>query len=415
MESVTPTPHSATPDPTHANWVAKVLILAGGPAVGTALGGITAVLPQIEDALATTDHERLAVKLLIGIAGGAMVIGAPLTGFLSDRLGLKRILILNYLLFTLAGTAGMYLDNIYALVVSRFFLGVAASGAVTASIIIINKRLPLKSRPTWLGAYIAAAALSPIILQPAAGLLAELNWHWAFGVYLIGLPLTILSFIFSNASADTLAKDGTDQDQPILNWFPFRFAILGLIMGCIVFLPLIYTPYLLNEMGITSPTMIAMVLVGDTVTCAAMAFMFGLSRRYLSERAAIAIAFAATSVAGIVVALAPTYLAVMAGMAIAGIGVGWFMPSLMSIVGARVKPHQQGRAAGLVKAANYLATPLCVLSSEPLFQIFGARAPIALSSILSLLLLGLVGYQLYLRKRLRLAHPQAKTSVSAEV
>lgn len=372
-----------------AGWVAKALILAGGPAAALALTGIAAVLPEIEASLAHSDYDRLLVKLLIGLGGAAMVLGAPLTGFLADRIGLKRVLIGNYLLFTLAGTAGLYLDNLYGLIVARVLLGLAAAGAVTASIIIINSRLPLARRPTWFGAYVAVGGIAPLVFQPAVGLLGDQDWHMAFLVYVFGLPFFLLALLYKETPLVRVLKEKARAER-LLSWFPIRFAVLGFIMGCVVYLPIIYSPFLLRDMGITTPSRIALVLVADAVTCTIMASLFGWSRKYISDLTSLAIAFTATAIGGFLVATAPNYLVVMAGMAVSGIGVGWFLPSLMTLLGRAVQPHQQGRAAGLVKAANYLATPLCVLLAEPAFRLFGPRIPLALVCVFSLVYLVLV-------------------------
>ena len=53
---------------------------------------VPVMLPQIEAALAHTANERLMVKMLVSAVGVTMVVGAPATGFLVDRLGLRRLL-----------------------------------------------------------------------------------------------------------------------------------------------------------------------------------------------------------------------------------------------------------------------------------------------------------------------------------
>src|SRR5690606_15812290 len=130
-------------------WGVKLMILAGGPAVGLAIGGINIILPAMEAELAHNEMDRLLIKMLIGMTGLAVGVGAPLTGFLADRLGLRKVLFLNYLLFTIAGSAGLFLSNLWLLTLFRFLVGIAGAGAVTASIIIINKRLAPELRAGW--------------------------------------------------------------------------------------------------------------------------------------------------------------------------------------------------------------------------------------------------------------------------
>lgn len=380
-------------------WLTIALILSGGVAAALSIVGVSAILPQIERSLASTDAERMLVKLLVGVGGAAMVLGAPLTGFLSDRIQLKWVLVGNYLLFAAAGVSGLFLDSLWGLVVVRFLVGVAAAGAVTASIIIINKRMSPAIRSHWFGIYAAVSALSPIAFQPVIGLLAEIDWHWAFSLYAIGLPFAALSLRFRGDPGDVIDRADRAQEEPLLRWLPKGLTLLACVMGFITFIPIIYAPFLLRDLGITSPSSIAFVLMADTATAATLGFLFGVSRKRLSERAALMIAYSATAVGGLVVATATAYQMVMVGMAVSGMGVGWFMPSLMTMLGLRVKTHQQGRGAGLVKSANYLATPLCVVIAEPLFRAFGPRAPLAMVTVLSVGLLVLIGASMARRAR----------------
>lgn len=399
------TPLSQTPDEVPARvwekqgWATMALILAGGPAVGMAVTGISSALPMIQDALARSPQDEMLVKLMIGITGGAAVVGSPLVGYLSDKIGLKRVLIGIYALFTLAGAAGLLIHNIPLLTLSRFLCGLAGAGAVTASIIIINKRLEPDKRPGWFGYYIAVAGITGILVHPLAGYLADISWPLVFCIYLLGLPLTLIAlFFFKDAASDVavqavMTHQGVTKER-LWTWFPFRFALIGLLMGCVVYLPVIYIPFQLRSMGVESAGQISLVLMVDAMACVCLAVFYGRARKYLSEWGAFAVAFTMTGAGGVLAATAPTYSVVMVGMTMAGLGIAWFMPNLMTMVGSRVQPHQQGRAAGLVKAANYLSTPFCVLAAEPLARMFGVRFPVLLSGLIALTLLAVALIQL---------------------
>jgi len=121
-----------------------------------------------------------------------MLIGAPMTGYLADRIGLRKVLVITYTLFTLAGGAGLFLTDLKVFLASRFLLGLAGSAAVTSSIIIVNKRLAPEERATWMGYYIAASYVATILLHPLAGVLGNMNWHYAFAIYLAGAPLILI-------------------------------------------------------------------------------------------------------------------------------------------------------------------------------------------------------------------------------
>ncbi|RYE56586.1 MAG: MFS transporter [Rhizobiaceae bacterium] len=388
-------------------WGVKLLILAGAPAVGLGISGPNIILPTIEAELAHGEFDKLLVKMLIGVTGAAMVIGAPLTGFLADRLGLRKVLFFNYALFTIAGSAGLYLSDLWLLTLSRFLVGIAGAGAVTASIIIINKRVDPDARASWMGAYITASYVCNIVLHPAMGFLGEQNWHLVFAPFLLFAPFALLALTsFSGPEPIVKADAGspTVKEEPLLSWFPARYAVLGFMMGCIVYLPIVYMPFMMRDLGITNPKDIGFIMLGDTLAGIVVSMMFGRSRRYMSVNGNFMFAFATTAIGGAITAMAQGYWTVMLGMGIVGMGVGWFMPTLMYLIGTKVLPVQQGRTAGLVKGSNYLATPLVILAVQPLYLMWGPRFPILLSGLVSLaLLIGVIWLIVQERGRERLA------------
>ena len=194
------------------------------------------------------------------------------------------------------------------------------------------------------------------------------------------------------------------KEEPLLSWFPVRYALLGFMMGCIVYLPIVYMPYMMRDVGITNPKDIGFIMLGDTLAGIVVSMMFGRSRRYMSVNGNFMFAFATTAIGGAITAMAQGYWTVMLGMGIIGMGVGWFMPTLMYLIGTKVLPVQQGRTAGLVKGSNYLATPICILAVQPLYLLWGPRFPILLSGLFSLaLLIGVVWLMVTERSRTRLA------------
>jgi MFS family permease len=375
-----------------------VVILAGGPAVGLAMSIVQPVLPSIAADLAHGPDDEFLVKMLMGVMGAAMVLGAALTGFLADRIGLKRIMTANYALYALAGTAGVYLTDLHALIASRFLLGVAAAGAVTGSIIVINEFVPRGKRANWLGYYNAVAQFSSVLLNPVSGFLGELSWHWSFAIYGIAAPFVLVAFFALGGKIQPTATLAA-VSQPLYRWFPYRFALIGLCIGLIMYIPVVYLPFLLNSLGMTSPAMISLVLTADIIAGSIAAILYGPARRVLSEYGAFVISFACAAFGLAVAALSTSILLVVIGSIFFGIGVAWFLPNLMASVSTRVTPEQQGRAVGLVKGAVYLGSPLAVILAEPAARTYGTPGAIALAGLVALTLFVAVLGNLILRGR----------------
>jgi len=390
MESATAAP--AAP----LEWSAKAIMLCGGLMVALALSAVNSVLPQIEADLARSPQDSLLIKQLVGIVGLSMVIGAPLAGFLVDRLGARRVVITACFLYAIIGTAGLYLSSLPALIASRLLLGIMAVTITTTSMAMINTRLTGIDRARWMGAHVGVAMIGSIVINPLGGFLGEFGWRWPFALYVIGLPFALLALgldrrVVPRAQAPA-AQQGLRQQEPqLLSWFPLRYAVLAVVIGSVTYLPMVYLPFLLRDMGVSSPTVISLVLTGDVALGAGVALLYGRSRRHLSVYAAFAFSFACAGSGMTIVALASSLAAAVVGMMVFGIGLGWFVPNLMTAVAQQVQLAQQGRAVGLVKGAHHLAAPLCIVAVEPLARRLGPDGAMMVAAALAFGLVVVMG------------------------
>lgn len=374
------------------DWSSKAIMLCGGLMVALALSAVSSVLPQIEADLARGPQDSLLIKQLVGIVGLSMVIGAPLAGFLVDRIGARRVVVTACFLYAAVGTAGLYLSSLPALVASRLLLGIMAVTITTTSMAMINTRFAGIDRARWMGAHVGIAMIGSIVVNPIAGYLGEFGWRWPFAIYAIGLPFALLALGLDREMVQRPHTPAAKQGPQLLKWFPVRYAVLAVIIGSVTYLPMVYLPFLMRQMGIVSPTTISLVLTGDVALGAGVALLYGRARRYLSVYAAFAFSFACTGTGMLVVAHASGLVSAVIGMMVFGVGLGWFVPNLMTAVAQQVQLEQQGRAVGLVKGAHHLAAPLCIVAVEPLAQRLGPDSAIMVASALAYGLVTLMGY-----------------------
>jgi MFS family permease len=390
--------------PAPLNWGIKTVMLTGGVSVAITLGALSPVLPKIDAALARTPNDSLVIKLLATIVGLTMVVGAPVTGVLIDRIGARAVLIVACVAFAMTGTAGLYLESLPALIASRLLLGLAASCIATVSMTLINSRLQATQRAKWMGAHVAVATIGGVILNLIAGLLGEISWRGPFALYALGLGLAVIAIAGVDNWRPGQRALSAAVSQRVWDWFPARYALLAICIGSITYLPVVYLPFLARQAGVTSPFTISLVILADTSIATIMAFLFGRFRRPISSQAAFAFSFACTAVGMSVTTLSPNLLDIIVGMMIVGMGVGWFVPNLMTAAARCVTTDQQGRTVGLIKAAHYIAAPLCTVMVEPLTRQVGPKGAMLAGGGVSLCLLALFAYLL-------LARPTGDTAV----
>src|SRR5215212_1643997 len=139
----------------------------------------------------------------IGLASSAYlagaVLGALFFGWLTDRLGRKRLFFITLAVYLVATAATALSWNVWSFAFFRFLTGAGIGGEYTAINSTIQEVVPARYRgwtdlvingSVWIGAAIGAAG-SIVLLDPAV-IDPELGWRCAF---LIGALLGLVIFI----------------------------------------------------------------------------------------------------------------------------------------------------------------------------------------------------------------------------
>lgn len=162
--------------------------------------GITWLLDGLEVTLAGSLSGALkdspALRLSnadIGFAGGAYIAGAVLGalffGWLTDRLGRRKLFFITLLLYVGATAATAFSFNLWSFLLFRFLTGMGIGGEYTAINSTIQEFTPARFRgwvdltingTFWLGA--ALGAVGAIVLLDPAWLGGDLGWRLCFGI-----------------------------------------------------------------------------------------------------------------------------------------------------------------------------------------------------------------------------------------
>lgn len=160
--------------------------------------GITWILDGLEVTLAGSVSGALkespALKFTnteIGMAGAAYIAGAVLGavffGWLTDRLGRKKLFTITVLVYLSAAAATAFSWNVWSFIFFRFLTGMGIGGEYTAINSTIQELVPARVRgwtdlvingSFWIGA--ALGALGAIVLLDPARIDPEYGWRLAF-------------------------------------------------------------------------------------------------------------------------------------------------------------------------------------------------------------------------------------------
>jgi len=130
---------------------------------------LSPVLPLIQSEFALS---AVKVSLVSSVYGLSRLLTALPTGFLSDRIGHRRLLQAGCVILTVGSLVGALSSNFTVLLVSRLFSGVGACLMVVTNMVLVTNLSDPDHRGRDLGAYQASSQLGTAFSPALAGILA---------------------------------------------------------------------------------------------------------------------------------------------------------------------------------------------------------------------------------------------------
>jgi predicted MFS family arabinose efflux permease len=259
----------------------QVALLACGMFATIGLFSPGLVLPQIERTFAATPHAELLTQLIGAVASFSFAVGAPFAGALIARLGCRHVIVPSLLLFAIAGTAPALLNDLWSMVATRVVLGLSLSGIFTGGLAGIGA-MPEMGRARMFGWFAVVGGAAAILLFPAVGAMARVDWHLAFTVHLVALAILPLAWRLPAALGVVVPHASRDASRGVRAMFtPAMIGLLGLagFAGMSMFLSPMYSPLYLASFGITDTRLLAIPMtlgsIAAVLASAAYGFLHG--------------------------------------------------------------------------------------------------------------------------------------------
>jgi len=188
------------------------IIATAAPAIATDLG------------VAPVDVNLAMTAYLVTIA-----VGIPISGWLTDRFGGRRVLMAAIAIFTVASLLCALSGNLPMLVATRILQGAGGALMVPVGRLVV---LRATSKRDLLDAvaYLTWPALVAPVIAPALGgwIVGVASWHW---IFLINLPLGVVAFL---VAARIVPAPSEVPDVPPLDWAGFTLCagtLAALLIG----------------------------------------------------------------------------------------------------------------------------------------------------------------------------------------
>ena len=124
-----------------------------------------------------------------------LAIFMPVSGFLADKFGTKKIFILSLVLFSLGSVLCAFSQNLDHLVIARVIQGIGGSMMTPVGKLALIKSYDKSEIIHALNYAIIPALIGPVLGPLVGGYLVDyLSWHW---IFLINLPIGVLGIILT--------------------------------------------------------------------------------------------------------------------------------------------------------------------------------------------------------------------------
>ncbi|AEI38071.1 MFS transporter [Zymomonas mobilis] len=164
------------------------------------------------------------IDLNIGVSAYLMTLGIfiPVSGWIADRFGIRRVFTLAIAIFTLgSGLCGLS-NGLVEFVLLRIMQGIGGAMMIPVGRLAVLRNLPKEKLIKTMATLIWPALAAPL-LGPALGglIVTHASWRW---IFYLNLPLGLIAIV----AALLLAPKSSEADAPPFDWPGFLLTSFAL-------------------------------------------------------------------------------------------------------------------------------------------------------------------------------------------
>ena len=358
----------------------SLLTVMAGAAIAPALGIIKAHF---------SEAPAMLVQFIVSMPALLIIITNLFFLSLSRFLRTRAIATTGLLLYVVAGAGCFFVDDIYLLLAMRALLGVSVGLIMPLSTGLLAYYFPPEQQAQLMGLSAAMNQMGGVVATLLAGLLATIEWNYAFLVYLLGLIALVMVWLWlPDEQLGSANKRGVPfHPRQLLKFHPSVIGMLLLMMIFFIF-PTNFAIVASQQQGL-STGLITVIMVGLDV----VAFFIGLAFGSLMNRFRQSVKYFAPLffLLGYASYLVPSVSMAVLGSVFIGMANGVGVPYLNTIASIKGGKNSATTVMPLLSAALYLGqfiSPLIVIPmSKALFGADDIVAPYKVGILFCLIFL----------------------------
>ena len=358
----------------------SLLTVMAGAAIAPALGIIKAHF---------CDAPAMLVQFIVSMPALLIIVTNLLFLPLSRILRTRAIATTGLLLYVVAGAGCYFVDDIYVLLFLRAILGISVGLVMPLSTGLLAFYFPPEEQARLMGLSAAMNQMGGVVATLLAGLLATIEWNYAFLVYLLGLIALVMVWVWlPDEQLGSANQRGVPfQPRQLLKFHPSVVGMLLLMMIFFIF-PTNFAVVANQQLGLRTE-LVTIIMVGLDVVAFFVGIVFGgVMHRFRQSVKYFAPIF---FLMGYAAYLTPSVAMLVLGSALIGIANGVGVPYLNTIASIKGGKNSATTVMPLLSAALYLGqfvSPIIVTSvSRILFGGSDLSGPYKVGVLLCLIFL----------------------------
>lgn len=311
----------------------------------------------------STSSNFIIKVFVLSVPALFIVLGSPVAGICSDLWGRRRVLLISLIVFSLSGVSGYFVESLTPLLIGRAILGLSVAGIKACTVAMVGDYFQGEARNKFIGLQGAAMKVGGVGFLLLGGYLADISWRAPFLVYLvafIALPGVMFHLY------DVFAQEEKSLTPKKLPWRTVNFVLLtAFAASAFYFMILVQTPFFLDQAFNATRFQMGLASAAANTVAGIVATMFFVFKARFSYVGMFAFVFLTIGLGYGIVAVAPHYLVVLAGLSLAGLGIGLIVPAQSAWMLSVVPAERRGVAIGLVATAMYCGQFFAPIMIEP--------------------------------------------------
>lgn len=340
-----------------------------------AIIALVPVLPLLLREFADVPGAAVLVPMALTIPALCVALFSPLAGWLSDKVGRKRLLITALVGYAGFGLLPLLLDDLRMILAARVALGVTEAIIMTVATALVGDYFTGERRERWVSIQIATASVSAIVLIAAGGALGEaLGSRGPFWLYLLALPVALAAamILFEPAKTAATAPAAAGKAQGIAMLVAITFGI-----GMLFYTLIVQLGPVIEATGVTSPATIGLAGAAANLGVMAGSMLFGRLKGWSGETL-LSIGLPLVALGYVGIALSDSFALTAACAVVISIGNGLMLPTMLAWVLRRLPPETRGRGTGVWTGSFFLAQFVAPIVAVALSGVLGGLSGVFL-------------------------------------